>query len=211
MGGPALVRRRLTFAAVRSKVRRRGAIDKAAAVPRKRPSLLLILLALLLSPAAAFAQQDEAAVKADFIPKFARYVQWPANTHPASNQPFQLCVIGHDPFGEVLDRAATAELIEGHTILVRRMETPDGAEGCHLAFVQGSAPEETARYLLAMRALPVLTITDGRAGPQRGMIHFTVSTGRVRFFIDEAAAAEHGLSISSRLLALALGVRQRRS
>jgi YfiR/HmsC-like len=43
------------------------------------------------------------------------------------------------------------------------------------------------------------------------MIHFTVAGGRVRFFIDEAAAAERGLSISSRLLALALGVRQRRS
>ena len=172
---------------------------------------MLFLLALVLVPAPALAQQDEAAVKADFIPKFARYVQWPANVHPASNQPFQLCVIGHDPFGEMLDRAAAAELIEGHTIQVRRLTTPEGAEGCHLAFVQGLVPEETARYLLAMRVRPVLTITDGRAGPQRGMIHFTVSAGRVRFFIDEAAAAEHGLTISSRLLALALGVRQRRS
>ena len=43
------------------------------------------------------------------------------------------------------------------------------------------------------------------------MIHFTISGGRVRFFIDEAAAAQRGLVISSRLLALALGVRQRRS
>jgi hypothetical protein len=30
----------------------------------------------------------------------------------------------------------------------------------------------------------------------------------VRFFINQAAAAERGLSISSRLLALAVGVRQ---
>ena len=77
--------------------------------------------------------------------------------------------------------------------------------------MRGSTPEETARLLLALRSQPVLTITDSRAGPQRGMIHFTVAGGRVRFFIDEAEAAAHGLSISSRLLALALGVRQRRS
>ena len=56
----------------------------------------------------------------------------------------------------------------------------------------------------------MLTVTDARAGPQRGMIHFTIVGGRVRFFIDEAAASDRGLSISSRLLALAAGVRQRR-
>jgi len=57
----------------------------------------------------------------------------------------------------------------------------------------------------------VLTVTDG-AGPPgaRGIIHFTLKDRRVRFVIDEAQAAERGLSISSRLLALAVSVRQRR-
>ena len=162
-------------------------------------------------PAPAAAQPSEVAVKAAFIPKFARYVQWPAAALPAPRQSFHLCVIGRDPFGSLLDRAAASEQIEGRSILVRRHATADGAAGCHLAFVRGATPQDTARLLLALRNQPVLTITDSRAGPQRGMIHFTVSGGRVRFFIDEAEAATRGLSISSRLLALALGVRQRRS
>jgi hypothetical protein len=41
------------------------------------------------------------------------------------------------------------------------------------------------------------------------MIHFVVAQGRVRFHIDEAAAVRSGLTINSRLLALALSVRQR--
>ena len=90
------------------------------------------------------------------------------------------------------------------------MANAEGAGGCHLAFVQGNAPAETGRILNALGRTPVLTVTDARAGPQRGMIHFTTVGGRVRFFIDEASAAERGLSISSRLLALAAGVRQRR-
>ena len=94
---------------------------------------------------------------------------------------------------------------------MRRLPTVEGASACHLAFVLGASPQETARLLTALRARPILTITDGRNGPTRGMIHFTNSAGRVRFFIDEAEAAERGLSISSRLLALALGVRQRRT
>jgi YfiR/HmsC-like len=173
--------------------------------------LFLLALAMAAAPAPVGAQPSEEAVKAAFIPKFARYVQWPAAASPAPRQPFHLCVIGRDPFGPVLDRAAASEQIEGRAVIVRRHASTDGAGDCHLAFVNGPTPNDTARYLLALRGQPVLTITDARAGPQRGIIHFTVAGGRVRFFIDEAAAAERGMSISSRLLALALGVRQRRS
>ena len=60
-----------------------------------------------------------------------------------------------------------------------------------------------------MRGKPVLTVTDARSSVRRGMIHFVVVQGRVRFHIDEAAAVRSGLTINSRLLALALSVRQR--
>ncbi len=150
-------------------------------------------------------------VKAAFIPKFARYVEWPATAMPGPRQPLLLCVIGHDPFGPAVDQAASSENVDGRPIAVRRMADANGAEACHLAFVRGASGAETARILLALRSRPILTITDARSGPQRGMIHFTVSGGRVRFFIDDAQAAARGLGISSRLLALALGVRQRRS
>src|SRR5205085_2915967 len=117
---------------------------------------------------------------------------------------------GRDPFGPMLDQAASSELIDGHAVTVRRMATADRAAGCQLAFVEGASAQETSRLLLALRSQAILTVTDGRAGPQRGMIHFTIVGGRVRFFIDDAEAAGRGLSISSRLLALAAGVRGRR-
>jgi hypothetical protein len=160
------------------------------------------------APAPARPTEDE--IKAVFLPKFARYVAWPAAARPAAGLPFQLCVIGRDPFGRILDEAAASEGIDGHGVIVRRLASAVGAERCHLAFVQGNAEIETQRLLDALRSLPILTVTDARAGPRRGMIHFTIISGHVRFFIDQASAAERGLSISSRLLALAAGVRQRR-
>ncbi len=172
---------------------------------------LAIALALALGGTPARAQPTEAAVKAAFIPKFARYVQWPAGTAPGLRQAFNLCLIGGDPFGSLIDQAAASEVIDGRGVVVRRLATAEGVAGCHLAFVNGATPQDTARLLQALRGQPVLTITDSRSGATRGMIHFTVAAGRVRFFIDQAAAAERGLTISSRLLALALGVRQRRT
>lgn len=177
-----------------------------------RFALFVVLAAVFLfGEPPARAQPTAAAVKAAFLPKFPRYVEWPAGAHPGPRQPFILCVIGRDPFGGQLDRAAASESIDGRSVIVRRMATPDGAAGCHLAYVRGPSQNDTARFLLALRNRPIVTVTDDAAGPQRGIIHFTVSGGRVRFFIDDAEAAERGLSISSRLLALALGVRQRRS
>lgn len=171
------------------------------------------LLALALLPgaaAAARAQPSETAVKAAFLPRFARYVSWPASASPPPRAPFQLCVVGRDPFGALLDQAAAPVLIDGHPVTVRRMASADRAAGCQLAFVEGPTPQDTTRLLLALRSQAILTVTDARAGPQRGMIHFTIAAGRVRFFIDDAEAAGRGLSISSRLLAVAAGVRQRR-
>ena len=172
---------------------------------------LCLALTLVGAAGSARAQPTERAVKAAFIPKFARYVEWPAAAMPGPRQPLILCVIGRDPFGGLLDQAAASETIGSRGVVVRRLASADGAGICHIAFVQGATGADTTRYLLALRGQPTLTITDARAGPQRGMIHFTVSGGRVRFFIDEASAAQRGLVISSRLLALALGVRQRRS
>jgi hypothetical protein len=63
--------------------------------------------------------------------------------------------------------------------------------------------------LAAIGRQPVLTVTDSANASQRGIVHFVVVGGRVRFFIDEAAAAERGLLISSRLLGLAVAVRTR--
>ncbi len=166
------------------------------------------VLAASLATAPLHAQVSEDAVKSAFVAKFARYITWPPAARPGVGQAFQLCIIGQDPYGSALDRAAASEIIGGRRTSVRRMRSANGAGGCHLAFIQGTTDGETRQLLRTMERWPVLTITDSRAGSARGMIHFVVRDGRVRFYIDEAGASSHGLSVSSRLLALAVGVRR---
>ena len=165
-------------------------------------------IALALAPAAANAQASENAVKAAFLPRFARYVTWPPAAAPKGSEPFVLCVIGADPFGKTLDQAARTQAVDGRRIVVRRLESAVGADGCQIAFVQGSRLQPAGQLLAALAGKPVLTVTDAGNGAQRGIIHFSVAGGRVRFFIDQSAASRRGLDISSRLLALAIGVRQ---
>ena len=161
---------------------------------------------VLASCAPAVAEPTDTAVKAAFLPRFARYVMWPAAAMPKNSNPFVLCVVGNDPFGAALDDAARSQQVDGRRIVVRRMDFHASADTCQIAFIQGGRPQ-SAQMLAAMSQRPVLTVTEGGASP-RGIIHFSVVGGRVRFFIDQSAGARRGLIISSRLLALAIGVKQ---
>jgi hypothetical protein len=169
----------------------------------------LIGATIALAPAPVFAQVTETAVKAAFLPRFARYVTWPPAAAPKGAAPFAVCVIGSDPFGGMLDDAVRSQSIDGRRMVVKRLDTASGADGCQIAFVEGTRSLPTGQLLAGLGGKPILTVTDAASGGQRGMIHFAVVGGRVRFFIDESVAAQRGLSISSRLLALAIGVKQR--
>lgn len=176
--------------------------------PRALIASLALLLAAVAMPSSASAQVSESAVKAAFLPRFARYVSWPA-PGLAAGDPFVLCMIGGDPFGRTLDDAVASQTIDGHRVVVRRLASLAGSGACQIAFVRGGGGQSTGQMLAALGTRPILTVTDARAGAQRGIIHFAVVDGRVRFYIDEAEAARRGLTISSRLLALAIAVHQR--
>jgi hypothetical protein len=172
---------------------------------RHRLALLpCAMAALLLAAAGARAAVSDNAVKAAFLPRFARYVTWPASAR--SSGPIVICVIGDDPFGRMLTEAAASQQVDGRSFVVRRLSSASAASDCAIAFVDGGRSSE---ILAALGRQPILTVTDARTSSQRGVIHFAVVGGRVRFFIDNAQAQAHGLTISSRLLALAIGVNQK--
>jgi hypothetical protein len=169
--------------------------------------LLLAAAAMVLAPSSARAQASEQAVKAAFLTKFPRYVEWPQQ---ARSGPVNLCLLGSDPFGKLIDDAASGQAIDQRPFAVRRIVSADRTAGCHLVFVRGSSARATAELLAALNGKPVLTVTDSRDGNARGMIHFALRSGRVSFHIDDAQAARGSLAISSRLLGLAMSVVQRR-
>ena len=179
-----------------------------------RARILLPLLAAALAVGTAGvreakAQPLEAAVKAAFLPKFAPYVSWPPSATPAPGAPYVICVVGRDPLGALLDDAAAGERLGTSPFAVRRMVRVDRASGCHMAFIGGSPVQPIGAALGALSGVPVLTVTDARLARDRGMVHFDLKGGRVRFHIDDVAAQRAGLGLSSKLLSLALTVRQR--
>jgi hypothetical protein len=154
----------------------------------------------------------ELAVKATYLYKLIPFVEWPDRAFPPQGAPVALCVVGFDPFGIVVDRAVRGERVYDRPIQVRRIATLDADSGCHVAFVGGSAAQPVEEALEAVRGVPVLTVTDSAIDPHaKGIVHFGVDAQRVRFEIDDLAAAQAELRLSSAVLDLAVSVRPRSS
>ena len=151
--------------------------------------------------AAVAAEPLEYAVKAAYLVKFPFYVEWPAAAFAAPNAPLMLCVVGDDPFGSVLDEAAAGQVVQGHPLALRRLRSASRDAGCHIAYMGQDTRAD------AWRGTATLVVTDGPAA--NGVIHFVVKDNRVRFTVDDDAAAQSGLAISSKLLNVALSVRPR--
>jgi hypothetical protein len=174
--------------------------------------LLACASAVFSTPAPALAQGRalEYAVKATYLYKFAPFVDWPADAFASPSSPFDLRIAGDDPFRDALDAAVSDQRIGERRIVVRRLALTDRPAGCHILFLGGANPHAAAAALSAVSGAPVLTITDGAQEPAaKGVVNFVVQANRVRFEIDDLAAAAHRLTISSKLLNLALNVRSR--
>jgi hypothetical protein len=140
-------------------------------------------------------------VKAAYLTKFIPFITWPDSALAGPGAPVTLCVLGADPFGGKLEQAAAANKSD-RAIVVRHVGGPD--TNCQLLFVSGD--DEGA--VEALQGRPVVTVTDSGAHTH-GVISFVIANNHVRFDIDDAAAQQDGLVISSKLLGLAHAVKQR--
>jgi hypothetical protein len=168
---------------------------------------LALGLGLPMAPAAL--AQPPLDVEAAYLARLAPFVVWPPSLFSTAAVPLVLCVQGNDPFGERLDRMTAGQGVGSHPILVRRIARLDGDSGCEVAFIAGSPTQSLAAALRAVEGQPVLTVTDADTdGGGKSMVRFVQIDGRVRFMIDAGRAGQSGLTISSKLLALAVDVRR---
>jgi hypothetical protein len=181
----------------------------AALFPARAGKRALAAFALAAGVAAGPAAADEAdtlalEVKATYLYKLPPFITWPAEAFPSPTSPFTLCVVGKDPFGDVLDKAVAGKRLMERPVAVLRLDAAAPNSSCQLMYI--AAAPEAARYDLdAIAGSPVLTVTDSGGGP-KGIVNFVVRDNHVRFEIDQAQATRNRLEISSKLLSVAASV-----
>ncbi len=151
-----------------------------------------------------FAVQLEQSVKAAFIYNFTKYVTWPAKAFDSGSSPIVIGIVGQDSLGGALEVAVNGKTVEGRPLVVRHLHWGQDLTGCHVLFVPGGE-QENAAALKSLAGKPILIVGESSGFTHRaGIINFVIQSSRVRFEINDRAAKDRGLSISSKLLSLGI-------
>jgi hypothetical protein len=179
-----------------------------------RAVLLLALLCGAAQPqsAAAAAAPTEQQVKAVFVFNFSHFVAWPPEALGPPTQPFVICLLGGDELATQLKEAVADEEIDGHPLLVRRLDGNEDAGGCQILYIGRTEGSQLERILALAGRRGTLTVSDLDGAARRGvMIQLATEQNRIRLLINVDAADAAGLTISSNLLRPAQIVRTGRT
>jgi len=144
-------------------------------------------------------------VKAAFLLNFTKFIEWPAAAFAARDAPIAICILGDDPFGSALDQIVAGEVVNGRPVAAQRIKRVPPPKSCQVLFV--GRPEKDAAEILPGLGPGILTVGEGPSFVHGGgMIAFVVENRRVRFEINQAAAENAGIKLSSRLLNVAKSV-----
>ncbi len=165
--------------------------------------LLFVWLLLPLDPGRAQEESKEYQLKAAFLFNFAQFVKWPSGAFAGADVPFDIGILGDDPFGSALEETIQGETIENHKLRVIRGRTLDDLKDCQLIFICKSEEGHLPQILSQLDSKPVLTVSEvDDFAKNGGDIDFYLAGGKVRFEINPQSAQRCGLKISSQLLNL---------
>ena len=170
-----------------------------------RVSLGLLLVAGVSAAMPSHADELEYPVKAEFIERFTRFVDWPLSTFNGGDGTFVLCVIGDSPMEPHLLRLARERRIKDRPVELRHLKASSDLTGCHVLFIAPGERPRLKSILARAQGHPVLPIGDAEGFAQQGVLINLVldEEGHVRFEICQTQLRRSGLNISAQLLRLA--------
>lgn len=170
-----------------------------------------ITLALLVAiaspvPPAASAEISEYQLKAEFLERFTRFIDWPSQAHfnHDPGQPFVIGIIGNDPFSGYLRSMLDERQMKGRRGELLHVSDFDQIDGCDLLFIAASERSRLREILAHTAGRPVLTVGDAPGFCELGVVINLYTEGdRIRFEINERAVDRSGLRVQAKLYKLA--------
>ncbi|HVT01898.1 MAG TPA: YfiR family protein [Thermoanaerobaculia bacterium] len=173
----------------------------------KGKTFFLVVAAVLVATlrVASAEELPEYQVKAEFIERFTRFIDWPAPAAGNRERPrFVIGIYGRSPFRTYLSDMASSHRIKGKPIEIRQLTSLDSLTGCDVVFISSSERKTLPKILPVVAERSVLTVGDTPGFAEEGvLINFFTDGDKVRFEINASAVEKSGLKMTSKLLKLA--------
>lgn len=170
----------------------------------KKIFIISILISLSCSYL-AYSAFEEYEIKAVFLERFTRFIEWP--DHVGMDDPltpFNICIIGKNPFGKILDRLYAERKIKHKPVKIRYVKSVREIGSCHLLFISSTMGNDLPKILSYTKDKPILTISDSKDFARKGVhINLYSDAQGTRFVINESSVRSSGLKMSYLLLKVA--------
>ena len=165
---------------------------------------LLFSLTLLVAGFSPHIKADqgliEHKVKAAYLYHFTKFVDWSATKRPVGS--FNICIIGHDPFGKLLHPIEN-KISAGMPIKLFRYNRILYESDCHIIYIH-SPGYNWRKNFQPISNEGILTVSASKDFARKGgMIGFVIKDKKVRLQINLSALKRAGLTISAKLLEVA--------
>ena len=155
----------------------------------------------------SLAQEDsiEYKIKAGYLYNFTKFISWPEN----ESETFNLCIIGKDPFGSIID-PIEKRTVKNKPIRLYRLQSVAEAKHCHIVYF-GESDEQGGNVDLSLNGILTTgsldnALTTGETKKfthSGGMFAFFLKEGKIKLQINLQALKKSKLEVSAKLMEIA--------
>jgi len=166
-----------------------------------------LALIILVISSYSFISDDgtNAHIKATFIYNFTRYIEWPAEYKKGT---FIIGVLGETRMWQELTTMKQKKSRGNQPFQITKFASVNSVNRCHMIFVAESRSHELGLVVSKVKDFKTLIITEQSGLIEKGSgINFVINNNKQGFEINRSSIKEHGLSLSSNLVAFATVVK----
>jgi hypothetical protein len=184
---------------------RSATLGRGAACARFMAAILLGLLAL--TDLSFAADGDEPAreyrIKAAYLYNLSKFIEWPEEKTLSNETPFTICVYGHNPFADSLEKLRE-HTVKGRSIAIRYVPESQPIDSCQLLFLSRDNAALPKALSTAGTNAPILSVGDDKNFlANGGLVCLTTENNNVLLDINLTRAKQIGFNISANLLEIA--------
>ncbi len=149
---------------------------------------------------------SEYKLRAAYLYNFSKFIRWPESAFESRESAFVIGLLGENAPMEIAE-LLNSRTIGSRPIKVRQYRIGESMDGCHLLYLQSS--QKWKSVLKTLKSSRVITVGDALSfADEGGAIQLLTIRKRLRFIINLKAAGFAGVDIDSRLLSLALEIKE---
>lgn len=167
-----------------------------------RPVITICFTVFLLSIVAdTYSQVSPDVLKAAYIERITRFVEWPDEKQNDQSGPFILGVSSDDDFAAVLQEAFKTNMIKGREVTVKLIKDTSGLARCDMCYIGDMATKDIQQFISVANTSGVLLVSHSQNFGRIGIhFNFYIEENQLKFEINEKSVKKARFSVSHLLM-----------